>query len=70
MKQICLDYYYERVSLRYEERSVHNIIKILVRSKKMYEAIDNIFIIFKLLKKLEVMIEFFNLDRKSGKKKA
>eukprot|EP00347_Sterkiella_histriomuscorum_P011657 403371617 len=53
MKQICLDYYFERVSMRYEEQNIHNTIKILVRSKKMYDAIDNILIIFKLTANLE-----------------
>lgn len=56
MKSICLDYYFERVIIRYEEKNIHNIIKMLVRAKKMYEAIDNILIIFKLTSKIEVNI--------------
>ena len=62
MKLICLDYYYERVNLRYKEQTIHNIIKMLVRIKKMYSAIDNILIIFKLASKLEVIFKNLNFE--------
>ena len=54
MKTLCLEYYFERVLLRYPIENIENVMKILVRCKKMYEAIDNVFIIFKLSLKVEV----------------
>jgi len=54
MHEISLDYYYERVALRYSIKSIPVVIKVLVRCKKMYEAIENIIKIFKLMIKLEV----------------
>lgn len=40
MKLLSFDYYFERIIMRYKEETINNVIKILVRCKKMYETVD------------------------------
>ena len=40
MKLINFEYYFERIELRYSDVKIDNVIKILVRAKKMYDTID------------------------------
>ena len=56
MKMISFDYYFERIIMRYKEKTINNVIKILVRSKKMYETVDLFLLVFQLNSKIEVII--------------
>ena len=56
MRQLNLEYFYDRVELRYSDVKVKVVVKALIRSLKLYEAIDNIILIFKLLNKKEVSL--------------
>jgi hypothetical protein len=62
MRLIGFDYYYERILFRYQKQeqqeitknlnspqTIHNVIKVMVRSIQMYETIDQILLIFQLL---------------------
>jgi hypothetical protein len=40
MKLLSFDYIFERILLRYGEVNFSNVIKLLMRGKKMYETID------------------------------
>jgi hypothetical protein len=53
MKQISLDYFFERVMLKYSgfQGDILTVIKLLIRGQRMYECIDNILLIFVLIGK-------------------
>ena len=41
-----------------DPNTIHNVIKIMVRSLQMYETIDQIFLIFQLIGKIDVSISY------------
>lgn len=53
------EYFFERVLLRYSDSNIDTVIKLLVRGKRMYEAIDNILLMFSLLGRIEVSLFHF-----------
>lgn len=67
MKQVNNEFYFERILLRYSDKTVDTVIKLLVRGKKMYEAIDNVLLIFSVIQKRDVSIVLLTMFRKLQK---
>jgi len=55
MRLLNLDYFFERISERYSEQCLGTTIKLLLRCKQMYDAIDTFRVIFRLCKRKEVI---------------
>lgn len=44
-----LNYFFEKIASRYAEKDAESILKLLMRSKKMYEAIDIVLLVFSII---------------------